>query len=139
MATHLYRALRPDEIASGCILIPKSIKPFKAHPRLPNVLPFILDERIEHAIREHQLEGNYRTRGVSCTTDWEVALRYAQSNRVIVAIDSCALEQNGIRRITIREVIHVELIEHPEDDECVLVSETNGPLPSGIILSRFCV
>ncbi len=139
MATHLYRALRPDEIASGCILIPKSIKPFKAHPRLPIVLPFVLDEREEHAVRDHQLNGLYITRGVSCTTNWRVALRYAQSSRVIAAIDNGALEQNGIRRITIREVIHAELIEHPEDDECVLVSETNGPLPSGIILSRFCV
>src|SRR6266550_729406 len=64
----LYRALRPEEISRG-VLIPKSREPFVAHPMLPQVLPFPLGERPEHAVRAQQWEreDRYPTSGVSTT------------------------------------------------------------------------
>ena len=59
----LFRALRGEEISAGHVLIPKSQAPFRAHPRLPNVLPFNLGERGEHAVKDHQWDGKFPTRG----------------------------------------------------------------------------
>lgn len=128
----LYRALRPDEIAAGNILIPKSADSFLAHPRLPITLPFKLGERAEHAVREHQWNSKYMTRGVSCTREWAVALRYAGSS-IIVTIDESGCERLGIKRYRVKDVLPLQDIEHPEDEEVILVSDFDGPLPKEII------
>ena len=129
----LYRALRDAEIAAGNVLIPKSQAPFRAHPRLPMVLPFTLGEREEHAVREHQWSGQYPTRGISCTTNRQVALRYAARSKVIVTISEDLCERHAIRRFHVRDFVPLELIVHPDDEEVILVSEADGPLPSEIV------
>ena len=129
----LFRALREAEIEAGNILIPKSQAPFLAHPRLPLVLPFTLGEREEHAVREHQWDSKYPTRGISCTTEWSAALRYASRCKVIVTISEELCEAHGIRRYRVRDHVPLQLIEHPEDEEVILVSSVDGPLPAAIV------
>lgn len=133
----LYRALRDVEISAGNILIPKSQAPFLAHPRLPIVLPFTLGEREEHAVREQQWNGQYPTRGVSCTTEWKIALQYATTSRVIVRIDEEACDRLGIHRCRVRDRVPLQLIAHPEDEEVILVSDEDGPLPKEIVAEVF--
>ena len=133
----LYRALRDVEIAAGNILIPKSQAPFRAHPRLPLVLPFTLGEREEHAVREHQWDSQYPTRGVSCTTDWKVAMRYAATSKSIVVIDEVECERLGIRRYRVRDYVPPQLIAHPEDEEVILVFDHDGALPKEIVIAAY--
>jgi hypothetical protein len=133
----LYRALRQDEIEAGFVLIPKSQTAFRAHPKLPLVLPVYLGEAEEHAVRDHQCDGQYLTRGVSCTTEWTVALRYARASNVIVSIDEAVCERLGIRRFRVREHTPLELIIHPEDEEVILVYDKNGVFPKEIVTAVF--
>jgi hypothetical protein len=135
----LYRALRDAEIKAGNILIPKSQAPFRAHPKLPLVIPFTLGEREEHAVRDHQWDGKYPTRGVSCTTEWKVALRYAATKKVVVSIDEAECNRFGIRRFHVRDHVPLELIVHPEDEEVILVSDRDGALPKEIVTAVFDV
>jgi hypothetical protein len=106
----LYRALRDVEIKAGCVLIPKSQAPFRALPRLPQMLPFTLGQREEHAVRQHQWNGKYLTRGVSCTTEWSVVLRYAAKKKIIVCIDESKCDWFGIRRYRVRDHVPLQLI-----------------------------
>lgn len=129
----LFRALREAEIEAGNVLIPKSQAPFLAHPRLPLVLPFTLGEREEHAVREHQWDSKYPTRGISCTTAWSVAERYAQKLKVVVTISEDLCDALSIRRYRVRDHVPLQLIEHPEDEEVILVSSIDGPLPLEIV------
>jgi hypothetical protein len=119
----LYRALRDEEIKAGCILLPKSQEAFRALPRLPLVLPFTLGETEEHAVRDHQWDGKFPTRGASCTTEWSVAVRYAAKNKIVVSIDESKCDSLGLRRYVVRDIVHSKLIIHPEDEEVVLVSD----------------
>lgn len=132
----LYRALRQIEVERGNILIPKGVASFVAHPRLSITLPFTLGERVEHAIREHQWDSKYPTRGISCTTSWEVALRYARS-KVIVRIDEAACDSNLIKRYIVKEHLPENMIAHPQDDEVILVADCEGPLPAEIVAEVF--
>ena len=132
----LFRALRDIEVESGNVLIPKNVAPFLAHPRLPITLPFILGEREEHAVREHQWDSKYPTRGISCTTKWDVALSYARS-KVVVSIDEEACEAHGIRRYIVKEHLPLSMIEHPDDEEVILVSESEGALPTEVVAEIF--
>jgi hypothetical protein len=131
----LYRALRDVEIANGNILIPKSTEPFLANPRLPNVLPFRLGEHEEHAIREHQLNGQYPTRGISCTREWSVAVQYAQQNRVIASIDEDKCKNKGIKLYDVSAAMQMCLIEKPQDQEIILVWHHDGAFPSDIVVA----
>jgi hypothetical protein len=133
----LYRALRDAEIDAGNILIPKSQAPFRAYPKLPLVLPFPLGEREEHAVRDHQWDGQFPTRGASCTTEWNVALRYAATTKVIVSLDEAECNRFGIRRFRVRDHVPLELIVHPEDEEVILVSERDGAFPKEIVTAVF--
>ena len=133
----LYRALRDVEVSAGNMLIPKSQEPFRAHPRLPLVLPFTLGEREEHAVREHQWDSQYPTRGVSCTTDWKVAVRYAAASKTVVAIDEAECERLGIRRYRVRDCVPLQLIVHPDDEEVILVSDCDGALPKAIVIAAY--
>ncbi len=129
----LYRALRDIEVERGNILIPKSTEPFVAHPMLPITLPFTLGKREEHAVRQHQLNGKYPTRGVSCTTKREVALEYARE-KVIVRISEEACDSHGIQRYRVKDHLPLAMIEHPEDEEVILVADLDGPLPADLIV-----
>ena len=133
----LYRALRDVEIEAGNILIPKSQAPFRAHPKLPLVLPFLLGEREEHAVRDHQWNAQYPTRGVSCTVKWSIALHYAATTKVVVEIDEKECNWFGIRCYRVRDYVPLELIAHPEDEEVILVFYNSGALPKEIITAVF--
>ena len=131
----LYRALNDIEVEAGNVLIPKSHEPFLANPKLPNVLPFTLGNREEHAVRDHQWNGEYPTRGVSCTTEWKIALHYAAKTKVIVRISEDACNRFGILRFRVRDCIPLELIVRPQDEEVILVCDKNGAFPKEIIAS----
>ena len=133
----LYRALRDIEIDAGYVLIPKSKAPFVAHPRIPNILPFRLGEHEEHAVRDHQWNGNYETRGISCTTSWEVALKYAKKLKVIVRISEEACDRLNISRICVSDMVPSDLIVCRDDQEIIIVSKTDDPLPKEIIAEVF--
>jgi hypothetical protein len=134
----LYRALRDSEIKAGCILIPKSQAPFRSLPRFPLVFPVTLGETEEHAVRDHQWNGKFPTRGVSCTTEWSVAVRYAAKNKVVVSIDESKCDSFGIRRFRVRGHVHSKLIIHPEDEEVILVSDNeDGTFPKEIVSEVF--
>lgn len=133
----LYRALRDAEIEAGKVLIPKSQAPFRAYPKLPLVLPFTLGEREEHAVRDQQWDGKYPTRGVSCTTEWNVALRYAAKTKIIVSIDEAKCNRLGIRRFRVRDHVPLQLIVHPEDEEVILVFDRDGAFPREIVNAVF--
>ena len=141
----LYRGLRKEEIERGFVLIPKAQKPFLAHPRLPIVLPFVLEERIEYAVREHQWvepdesdpnrrpRALFETSGVSTTPKRERAVHYA-SHGIIVRIQTENFEQLGIKALSVAEHVHSSLISEPLDEEIVLVYQDGQPLPREIIV-----
>jgi hypothetical protein len=130
----LYRALRDAEIKAGCILIPKSQEPFRALPRFPLVFPITLGETEEHAVRDHQWNGEFLTRGASCTTEWSVAVRYAAKSKIVVSIDESKCDSLGVRRYVVRDIVPSELIIHPEDEEVILVSDKeDGAFPKEIV------
>jgi hypothetical protein len=135
----LFRALRDVEIAAGNILIPKSQAPFVAHPILPITLPFQLGESAIHAVRIHQMNGKFPTRGVSCTTDWNIALRYAERSKVVVRIREDILESHGIRRYRVRDHVPPSQVEHSDDEEVILVCDREGPFPKEIVEKVFVI
>lgn len=131
----LYRAINLVEIAAGNILVPKSTEPFVAELRVPFIVgsETIVGPRPEHAIRDHQLDGKYPTRGVSCTTSLEVARRYAARHRVIVRINEAACDAAGIDRFRVRDHVPRAFILQMEDEETILVANVDGPLPREIV------
>jgi len=132
----LYRALRPEEISRG-VLIPKSREPFVAPPMLPQVLPFALGERTEHAVRAQQWDGRYPTSGVSTTPHRQRAEYYAQNHRTIAIIAVERLAASGIQMWRVSEHIHPSLIFKPEDDEVILVCPGAECFPREIIADAF--
>lgn len=132
----LYRALRPEEISRG-VLIPKSREPFVAHPMLPQVLPFTLGERPEHAVRAHQWAGRYLTSGVSTTPHLKRAEYYAQRDRTIASIAIERLAEFRIQMFRVSEHIDSSLIFAPEDDEVVLICPDAACFPKEIIADIF--
>jgi hypothetical protein len=132
----LYRALRPEEINRG-VLIPKSREPFVAEPRLPQMLPFMLGERPEHAVRAHQWNGRYPTSGVSTTPHLKRAEYYAQRHRFIARIAIGRLAASGVQMFRVSEHVHSSLIFAPEDDEVILVCPDAECLPREIIEEIF--
>jgi hypothetical protein len=128
----LYRALRPEEISRG-VLIPKSREPFVAPPVMPQVLPFTLGERSEHAVRAQQWDGRYPTSGVSTTPHLKRAEYYAQHHRTIASIAVDRLAASGIQMFRVSEHIHSSLIFAPEDDEVILVCPGAECFPREII------
>jgi hypothetical protein len=132
-----YRALRDVEVELGNVLIPKSQEPFLAHPKLPHVVPFLMGKREEHAVRDHQWNGQYLTRGVSCTLSRNIAIRYAATTKVIVEIDEAKCVYFGIRCYRVCDYVPPELIIHPDDGEIILVSDNDGAFPKEIITDVF--
>ena len=132
----LYRALRPEEISRG-VLIPKSCGPFAAKPRLPQVLPFTLGERPEHAVRAHQWKGRYPTSGVSTTPHLKRAEHYAQHHRRIAKIAIARLAQFHVQTFRVSDYVHASQICVPEDDEVILVCSDAECFPEEIITNIF--
>jgi hypothetical protein len=130
---HVYRGLRPEEIDAGCILIPKSQRSFVAHPRLPLSLPFILGERPEHAVREHQWESKFETSGISTTPHFKRAAHYA-NGEIIVKIDTSLLEAHEICIYPVADYVDRQFICVPEDEEIILVFKDGCVFPREIII-----
>ena len=129
----LYRSLNIEEINRGCVLYPKSALPFKAHPRIPISLPFYLGERKEHAVREHQWCGEYKTSGVSCTKELAIAKTKYFGEGVIVEIDEEKIKLHGIKKYVVKEWLDENMIEFPEDEEVILVYEGGHEFPKDIL------
>jgi len=137
--TNLYRALRREEIEAGCILIPKSQKPFRANFRFPVKFPAEFGETVPHAIRDHQDHGKFPTRGISTTPFYQRALHYAQHQRRIARIDVTALSSRGVKCYRVADFVEPEFIAKPEDDEVILVYEDASDFPDGCIAEVFVV
>jgi hypothetical protein len=133
---YLYRALRPEEIEAGYILIPKSQEQFESEPRLEidTRLDFELGPTEEYAVRQHQWEqAGFPTRGISTTPHLERAKFYAHLNKVIVKIDRDSLVKHGIKEYVVTEILDFG-IAVPEDDEVILVMNNDGPFSKEIIV-----
>lgn len=133
----LYRALRSVEIEADNSLIPKESLEFKSDPifGIDTTLPFKFYCE-ENAVRQHQWQqAGLPTRGISTTPFYARALFYAQSNKVIVKIDTSLFDDLGIITFDVNEVLgeRPSDIAVPEDNEIILVYEKNGNFPSEII------
>jgi hypothetical protein len=141
---YLYRALRGEEISAGCRLIPKAQKAFLEPPRLKQVLPFTLGDRLEHAVRAHQWDepGNqYKTSGVSTTPHLERARYYAENDgpstkagRMVATIDTALFEMLEISAHRVADYVERSMITVPEDDEIVLLCQDGHQFPKELIV-----
>jgi hypothetical protein len=123
-------------------LIPKSQQQFKAHPKLPLVLPFELGERTEHAVRDHQwvepdeksgrMEPLFKTSGVSTTPNFNRAVHYA-GNKIIARIDTREFQSLNITAHVVKEILAPELICVPEDEEIILTCPGTSHFPKALI------
>lgn len=133
----LYRALRALEIEEGFNLIPKTTEAFKSDPRfgVDTVFPFSFDS-VENVVRQHQWKQNgWPTRGISSTPHYNRALFYAARKKVIVKIDTSKFAAFGIKTYDVNEILGFRKsdIAIPEDNEIILVSESDGMFPKDII------
>lgn len=131
----LYRALNEKEIEGGNVLIPKSQEPFLAELRFPFMFSAPLGPTEEHAVRDHQSNGQYPTRGISTTFDKKIAFeKYGSINKVIAVICRSKLKEYEIKEFIVKDTISADYIMHPEDEEVVLVQDKDGNLPQEIII-----
>ena len=141
---YLYRGLRHEEIDAGCILIPKAHRAFLAQARLPINLPFVLGERVEHAVREHQwvekdkTSGErkplHKTSGVSTTPHFQRAVQNYGRDGVIVKIDTSLFETHGVLAHAVADFVDERFICAPEDEEIILVCDKGYEFPKEIIV-----
>ncbi len=136
----LYRALRKIEIENSNILIPKifSDNKFIAAPVFGIDTTFPIDlGSSANAVRQHQWNQNgLPTKGISTTPIFERALFYAQTNKIIVKIDTSKFEKFGINVYDVNEILGFRPsdIAVPEDNEIILVYEKKGSFPKEIII-----
>lgn len=132
---NLYRALNEYEIKNGLLLYPKSTKEFIAPLRLPFLLSNnTLGKTKVNAIREHQYDSKFPTRGVSTSLNKRIAIeKYGKDLGVIAIIDRNKLKEYNIEEIVVSEELDGFYILHPEDEEVILIYENDGPLPKEII------
>ena len=130
----LYRALRKLEIESGYVLIPKSQEPFVSEQRFPATFPIMFGLIERHAVREHQWDGKYPTRGVSTSLNIEVAKSYSKEHGVVVKISREKLREFGIKECVVNEILPADEIVKPKDEEVILVQDTDGNFPREIIV-----
>jgi hypothetical protein len=135
----LFRGLRLDEVAAGNVPLSKSLGPFLAHPRLPIRLPFVLGERVEHAVREHQWGGKYITSGISTSPLFERASIYGAQTGVVVEIDTTKFTELGVEAYKVADHVNPEFIVCPEDQEVILCYREGEPLPREIIHKIHCL
>jgi len=136
---YLYRALRKEEIDSGCSLIPRSQGPFVAASKfgIDTTFPIPLVPTVENAVRQHQWKQNgLPTSGVSTTPHLERARFYAAANGVIVRIDRHLLAQHGIKEYRVKDYLtkDPQNVAVPEDDEVILVKQDGGDFPRDIVV-----
>jgi hypothetical protein len=131
----LYRALNLDEIQAGGVLLPKSQDPFIAPLGFPVPFPAMFGETENHAVRDHQRDGRFPTRGVSTTTSKDIAFdKYGKKSGVIALINRAALRKLGVKEFVVSETLSIGEILHPEDDEVILTYDKDGALPKEIII-----
>jgi hypothetical protein len=131
---HLYRALRPEEVEAGCVLIPKGQGPFARRSRREK-------DAAQETVQERAvLQREWRrrgcpSRGVSTTPHLDRARRYADAGGVVVELDRTLFERNWIREYPVKELLggFPEGIAAPDDDEVILVCELEGPFPEEIV------
>jgi len=104
----------------------------KQSAKLPINLPFVLGERVEHAVREHQWEGQYETSGISTTPHFHRAVHYA-SHKIVVKIDTSLFGVHGILTRSVTDYVDEAFICVPEDEEIILVCEHGYVFPKEII------
>ncbi len=131
----LYRALRPEEIDAGGILIPKKRAPFLGPLRCGFQTGDCIGMNERHAVIDHQTKGMIPTRGVSTTTSKQIAFeKYSKKHGVVTLIDRTKLKYFGIKEFIVKEILHSSQILNPNDDEIILVYEKDGALPKEIII-----
>lgn len=131
----LYRALNSEEIKAGGILLPKSQDPFVAPLGFPVPFPAMFGETENHAVRDHQRDGIFPTRGVSTTTLKDIAFnKYGKKLGTIAIINRAALKNLGIKEFVVSEILSKGEILHPGDDEVILTYDEDGALPKEIII-----
>ena len=134
---YFYKALRPEEIREGNILIRKSQVPFRSDPCFGIDMRFPIEFGSEtNAVRQHQWERRgLPTSGISTTPHLERAKDYARHN-VIVKINRQLFSKYCIKEYVVKEYLEKfpEDIAVPEDDEIILVKEDGGPFPKEIIV-----
>jgi hypothetical protein len=126
--------LAQTEVDSGCVPIAKKQAPFLANPRLPLKPPFVLGERIEHAVRDHQWCGKYITSGISTSPHFERACIYGAQTGVVVEIDTTKFAKLGVEAYKVADYVDPEFVVCPEDQEVILCYREGAPLPSEMIL-----
>ena len=135
----LFRGLAQTEVDSGCVPIAKKRAPFRAHPRLPLKLPFILGERVEHAVREHQWCGKYITSGISTSPLFERASIYGAQTGVVVEIDTTKFVELGVEAYKVADHVDPEFVVCPEDQEVILCYREGESLPREVIHKIHCL
>ncbi|MDH3326679.1 MAG: hypothetical protein OEM38_08180 [Gammaproteobacteria bacterium] len=115
-------------------LTPKSSNEFKGGLCAPFTPPATPGMTVTNAIRNHQINSNtFPTRGISTTTDFNVACMYAASNRYIAVIDRDNLKSHYIAEYIVKDHLYLSDVKETEDSEVILVSENNGIYPKEII------
>ena len=131
---YLYRALRPEEITAGIVLIPKARDVYEAEPILPEKLPFNFVDNPKSARQGHQHDSDrYRTSYVSTTPILERAQYYAAINKVIVTIDTATFDALGVVAHHVATEFASFQISKPQDDEFLLEYRGEHEFPKEII------
>lgn len=134
---YLYRGLREEEVAEGIKLIPKGIQTFKdVKLVIANASGYYDFENIGPVVTiENHIKG-LPTAGISVSTNKKIAIAYALFSPIgkqyVVTIDREKTRLFGITEIVVKEILPLWVIEKPDDDEVILVSET-GIFPKDII------
>ncbi|MCP4491751.1 MAG: hypothetical protein GY820_31260 [Gammaproteobacteria bacterium] len=130
----LYRALNLEEITAGNILIPKSQNTFIGEQRFPITFPMVFGPTENHAVREHQWDGDFETRGISTSLNKNIVIeKYGAKHGVIAVISRIKLKEHKVKEIIVSSVLHENEILHPEDEEVILIYEKDGTFPKEII------
>jgi hypothetical protein len=130
----LYRALNEKEIESGNILVPKSSNEFSGSLYPPFTPSADVGNSTRNAIKNHQTCSNtFPSKGISTTANYEIALGYAKTNKVIAIINRDLLKKYSIEQYVVKENIHSDDITKHQDDEVILVYKQTGALPKAII------
>jgi len=134
---YLYRGLRKEEVDAGMILVPKGIQTFEDLKLITaNAGGFYEPRNLGPILRvSRHIEGD-KSSGVSTSTNREVAISYALSSppgkQYVVVINREKARLLGIREIVVKEILPLWVIQKPDDEEVILVSDT-GVFPKEII------
>ena len=134
MMNYLYRSLRADEIENNFILIPKSNDSFLAEAKFPITFEVTFGATEAYAVEDHQFDSKYPTRGVSTSLSKKIALeKYGSKGGAVAVICRSTCAKLGIKEYIVKDWVPLGDILHPEDEEVILVSDKDGPLPKELI------